>query len=82
MIRRYEVIDEEWERLKNVFSGATSWNTGAATERFPADTEWNLLDRTERGSMVRSAGAVRSMADGVQAVRGVAEKRADRENLP
>lgn len=62
---------------QGVFSRKTGWNTGAATERFPEDTERDILDRTERGGMARSAGAVRAMADGIQAVRGVAEKRAD-----
>ena len=67
---------------QEVFSETASWDAGTATERIPGYAEWNLLDRAERGSMARSAGAVRAMADGVQAVRGVAEKRADRENLP
>ena len=69
-------------KAEEILSGAAGWNAGTAAERFPEDAERNLLDRAERGVVARSAGAIRAMADGVQTVRRVAEKRTDRENLP
>ena len=62
--------------VEEVFSGEAARHIGTSAERFTGHTEWNLLDCAERGSMAGSAGEI------VQAVRRVAEKRPDRENLP
>ena len=64
-------------KAEEILSGAAGWNAGATEERFPEDAERNLLDRAERGVVARSAGALRAMADSVQAIRRVAEKRTD-----
>ena len=65
------------EKAEEILSRAAGWNAGATEERFPEDAERNLLDRAERGVVARSAGALRAMADSVQAIRRVAEKRTD-----
>ena len=65
-----------------ILSSEVGGNAGQTTEGAAEDIERDLLDRTERGVMAGSAGAVRAMADGVQAIRGMAEKRPDREDIP
>ena len=37
-------------KAQEVFSRAAGWNAGAAAERFPEDTERNLLDCAERAA--------------------------------
>ena len=40
-------------KAEEILSRAAGWNAGATKERFPEDAEQNLLDRTERGVVVR-----------------------------
>ena len=68
--------------VEEVFSEEAARHVGTSAERFTGHTEWNLLDCAERSGMAGSAGEIRTVADSVQAVRRVAEKRPDRENLP
>ena len=65
-----------------LFSRATDGGQGSSEAGTQGDAEWHLLDRPKRSSLARPAGAVRPMADGVQAVQGVIGKRPDREDLP
>ena len=68
--------------VEEVFSVEAARHAGTSAERFAGHAEWNLLDRPEWHGMAGSAGEIRTVADSVQAVRRVAEKRPDRENLP
>ncbi len=65
-----------------LFSRTTDGREGTTKAGAEGDTERDLLDRPKRGSVAGSAGAVRAMADGVQAVQGVVGERPDRKNLP
>ena len=49
---------------QEVFSRATSRNTGTTTERITESAEWDILDSTKRGGVAGFAGAVRAVADG------------------
>ena len=64
-----------------LFSGATGGGQGTTEAGTPRDAERHLLDRPKRGGMAGSAGAVRTVADGVQEVQGVVGERSDREDL-
>ena len=66
---------------EEILPGTTGGDAGQAAEGAAGDTERNLLDRAERSVMAGSAGTVRAMADGVQAIRGMAEKRPDRADI-
>ena len=68
--------------IGEILSGTSGRNAGQTTEGAAEDIERDLLDRTERRSMAGPARTVRAMADGVQAIRGMAEKRPDRADIP
>ena len=65
-----------------LFSRATGWRQGAPAAGTQGDAERHLLDRPKRSGLAGPAGAVRPVADGVQAIQGVVGKRLDREDLP
>ena len=64
------------------FSRATGWRQGAPAAGTQGDAERHLLDRPKRSGLAGPAGAIRTMADGVQAVQGMVGKWPDRKDIP
>ena len=54
-----------------LFSRATDGRQGTPEAGTQGDAERHLLDRPKRSGLAQPAGAVRPMADGVQAVQGM-----------
>ena len=67
---------------QKIFPGAAARNVREAEERTAGHAERDLLDCAQRSILAGSAGAVRTMADSIQTVRGMAEKWADRADIP
>lgn len=61
--RRYEVTDDEWERIKPYLPKNKRRIKRASSSRFPEDAKWNLLDSAKRSSLERSTRKVWSLAD-------------------
>ena len=61
-----------------LFSGAADGRQGTSKAGTQGDAERHLLDRPKRSGLAGPAGAIRTMADGVQAVQGMVGKWPDR----
>ena len=65
-----------------LFSGAADGRQGTSKAGTQGDAERHLLDRPKRSGLAGPAGAIRTMADGVQAVQGMVGKWPDRKDIP
>ena len=82
IIRWYELTDAEWERLQPYLPERQMGDKGRP-RREPREMLNGIFWIARSGSgLARPAGAIRPVADGVQAVQGVVGKRADREVFP
>ena len=65
-----------------LFSGAADGRQGTTEAGAQGDAERHLLDRPKRSGLAGPAGAIWTMADGVQAVQGMVGKWPDRKDIP